>query len=723
MEESAPVLPTWLPAGEEPHPRGSITQCAILRYGGVSVVSLASGDIDAGREPSTGIYHRDTRHLSALSLTLGGVSPVLLDHSSSGTTHSAVFTNPSIRSSLRHEEIPAQALVVRRERVVSGGVCESITVSNYGHGPLTVPLQIAFDADFRDIFEVRGYERISERAAVTNEVGRDTVSWRYVGADHAIRASTLRFSPTPWRLSSTEARYEFKLAPGETGQLCFELTPGAQPARATVQSMTERIGREQAAWLARGTRMTTSHAGVNAMLERGLLDVHSLETDLGDQHYLAAGVPWFDTLFGRDSLIAGIELLAFSPSVLRNALAVLGAHQAHEFDPAHDAEPGKIPHELRWGELAQAGEVPFARYYGTADATPLYVFAAGEYFRWTGDAATIRRLWPNIEQAIGWCRSKYEADPHGFVTYARESAAGLENQGWKDSHDAIVWPDGSLAKAPIALVEVQAYVVAALRAFAELGQAIGVRAGDQPAREAERFARKFERAFRDKTLGYALCTDGEGRPIPTRASNAGHVLWARAADPRSAARVGRMLLSSDLFSGWGVRTLSTRVASYNPLGYHVGSVWPHDNAILLSGLRYYGRDKEAAILGSALVDMALGFPDFRVPELFSGDERPVRRVPTPYPVASRPQAWSAAAMPSIFTSMLGLYPGSGGQLSVVRPLLPPQVDWVNIRDLHFGDGVADLTFRRLGNAIGVEVGKLTGDIEVVLSDQYPQRRS
>jgi len=710
--------PGWLPVGEEPHPTGNITHLSVLRNDGISVLSLPSGDIDARGEAATGMYARDTRHLSRLRFTFGGVPPILLDARQPETALSAIFTNPALRDSAGRT-IPAQSLVVRRRRVISGGLIESLSVSNYSHGTLEVDLRVEFGADFKDIFEVRGYPRRTPAAPVRGRCEANCVVFRYQGADDVTRTTTVTFSETPVHLSTRDARFVITLGPRDTREFSIEVTIDGAAAGPSVLTATAEVQRQQREWLSAATHLETDRDDINALLRRSLLDIHALQTTTGTDDYLAAGVPWFDTLFGRDSLIAGMELLAFAPAVLRTTLLVLAKYQADEDDPAHDATPGKMPHELRWGELARAGEVPFGRYYGSVDGTPLFIVAAWEYFRWTNDRETLRQLWPNIQGAMWWCRDQMLVGPRGFVAYSRVSSAGLENQGWKDSHDCIVWPDGRLVEPAIALAEVQGYVAAALAAYSAIAGALGKPDAEDAAIVASDFARQVDAAYGHEHLGYVLCLDGAGEPVPTPASNAGHLLWSGTARADYARAAAHRLMQPDMFSGWGVRTLASTVPGYNPLGYHTGSVWPHDNALILAGMRRYGFDDLAERLGTALIETALSFPDYRVPELFSGDAREFRAVPTPYPVASRPQAWSAAAMPGVFTAMLGLQPGRPGQLRVVRPMLPGGIQSLNLRNLAFAGETLDLIFRRQGRHVSVEVERQPGSIEVVLSQAYP----
>lgn len=709
--------PAWLPVGEEPQPAGSITDCVILRNEGISVVALEDGDIDAGRHEATGLYRCDTRHLSRLRVTLGGLAPILLDASQDGAIFSAVFTNPAMAEP-GGPVVPARALLIRRRRVLGRGLVESLTISNYHPEPQAVDVRIDVDADFRDIFEVRGFERRSPRPPVEALAGRSGIRYRATGADGTTRQTTVRFDPPPTRTGPGGAVYRLTLEPRQTVVLDIRVSPGEATERQPLPQVVARVQREERAFLAEVTSFQCDYEPLNHAVERALRDLRALRTSVDGTAFIAAGVPWFDTLFGRDSLITGMFLAPWAPRLLRGALEVLARYQADRHDPASDAAPGKIPHELRWGELAAIGEVPFGKYYGSVDATPLFIVAAEEYFAWTGDREAVQALWPALRAAAGWCLR--ELDRHGgVIAYARESTAGLENQGWKDSHDAIRWPDGRLVEPPIALVEVQAYAWAALRAFTRLAAVCGEAAGGA-ATAAERVAAILEERFADPAIGYALCLERAREPVPTPASNAGHVLWLGDPAPAHAATFADRAFQSDLFTGWGVRTLASSVPGYNPLGYHTGSVWPHDNAILLAGLRRLGFDDLARALGTAFIEAALAFPAYRIPELYCGDPRELRLVPTPYPVASRPQAWSAASLPFVLATLLGVRPAGPATLAVTRPILPAMVEWVRLRNLRFAGAAVDLTFRRGAAGVAVEVEDVRGDISIVLSDRWPR---
>jgi len=642
---------------------------------------------------------------------------VLLDAREYEHSLTSIFTNPAVQVASRGNAVPAQTLVLRRRRVIHGGLIESLSISNYAQQVVDVDLRIDFDADFRDIFEIRGLTRQSKAPRATKVTDVDRVRFEYDGVDHVRRTTLVRFQPAPQSLTGSSASFALRLEARGSTEIDIAVTTGEEAPALRASEADTRARRRGQEWLKGLTAVTTDNEAVNETLTRAMQDIDALRTGLNSHQYLAAGVPWFDTLFGRDSLIASMEMAPFTTELLRDSLEMLALYQAQETDAAHDATPGKIPHELRWGELANAGEVPFGQYYGSVDVTPLFILAAYDYFRWTSDRDTVARIWPAIQNAMRWC------DTHAgdrFLAYSRKSSAGLENQGWKDSSDAIVWPDGQLVEPAISLIEVQGYLAAAYHAYAEIRQVVeGANDRHEP-RDTTQFMRRMDDAFQHDELGYVLCLDGQGRPVPTAASNSGHLLWVGAAREDLAEKVARRLMQPDLFSGWGIRTLSSTVAGFNPLGYHTGSVWPHDNALAVAGLCRYGFYEQAQVLATALIEAALRFPNYRLPELFSGDDRQMRHVPTPYPVSSRPQAWAAASVPFVIISMLGICPGRPGQISVTRPALPAGLQWVRVQNLRLAGGSVDLVFHRHGDQIAVETENLR-DIDVVLSDVYPDR--
>jgi glycogen debranching enzyme len=457
---------------------------------------------------------------------------------------------------------------------------------------------------------------------------------------------------------------------------------------------------------------------LNHVLERSLRDLRVLRSELHGHTFFAAGVPWYVTLFGRDSLISAYQTLAYKPEVAEHTLRLLAEYQGDKVDEWRDEEPGKIMHELRVGELARTDEIPQTPYYGAIDAAPLFLILLARHAAWTGRLALFHKLRENVERALEWMAKYGDPTGRGYLAYQVKSKKGLGNQGWKDSGDAIVNADGSLAKPPIALTEVQGYAYRAQLGVAELYRRAGdAGKADQLRREADDLRRRFNRDFwlEDKGV-YALALQDGGKPCAVVASNAGQVLWSGIADADKARRTKDRLLAEDVHSGWGIRTLSAREKRYNPIGYHLGTVWPHDNSLILAGLRAYQFDEAAARVFSGILQAATHFHTYRLPEVFAGFRQEGLTVPVHYPVACHPQAWAAGSVPLMVESLLGLTPEAfDGRLRIVRPVLPEGVSELEVRRLRVGDARVHLRFRRgAGGKAEVDVLQKEGDLEVTM---------
>lgn len=680
----------------------------VLAGFGMLLVSNARGDIPGGRadDQGLGLFYRDTRFLSSYELTLNGAPLVpLSSHEGGGAWTFHVLGNPPLESA--GGCIQPHTISTRRDRVMSEGVIHDIiAVTNFGVSPVHLSLELTFAADFTDIFVVRGIAEPPRPAMLPARISENRqVELRSRARDGTQQATLLGFSLAAARLHGEAASFELDLDSGERRELIIDIAPCFGPVAAAVARggdphailrEREREGRE---WLD-----CCAEAGGDPVLERiirrSLLDLKLLRTPLHDtDHYIAAGIPWFATLFGRDSAISALEICGFRAAIAGDTARVLARYQADRRDAYRDAEPGKIPHELRQGTLARLGEIPQSpAYYGTVDATPLFLILLDEYLAWSGDVGLLRELRGNIDAALDWIERFGDSDGDGYLDYRGAYGNGLVNQGWKDSGIAITNADGSLATPPIALCEVQGYLHRAWLAGARLLTVTGneERARSLTARAAE-LRERFERDFWSDRLGcYVLALQRGRRPVEVVTSNAGQVLWSGIASPEHAHAVARRLMQEDMFSGWGIRTLSTREQRYNPLSYQLGSVWPHDNALILAGFRRYGCDREAQRVFAALHDAAGGLCEHRLPELYAGFERgPYERHPVRYPVACSPQAWAAAAMPYALVSLLGLEPDAPRhRLRIVDPKLPPNVDRLTLNRVRVGQAVVDLSFLR-----------------------------
>jgi glycogen debranching enzyme len=707
------------------------TRLHVLKHGDMFAVCDVHGDM-VGRIERTGatigpdgLFQDDTRILSRWELKLAGAQPVLLGSHVSGDNVLLVvdFTNPPL-SDATARTVAEGTLHVRRSRFLwERRMYEEIRVHNYDTRPVRLPLELHFEADFRDVFEVRGAVRGSRGEALPDRVAPGIVELAYRGRDQRTRTVTLAGSPSPKVRGRTQT-FELEIPAREERFVLLVVGTEGPPARPP-----DRTRHRQAAAAARramrhesrrGATIATSNEVLDAWLRRARTDLALLVTDLDTGPYPYAGIPWFSTAFGRDAIITALEVLWLDPTLARGVLSYLAARQATEVSAFRDAEPGKILHETRKGEMALLGEVPFHTYYGGVDTTPLFVLLAGAYFERTGDLAFVRSIWPAIEAALAWIETAGDADGDGFVEYERQADTGLANQGWKDSHDSIFHADGADAPGPIALCEVQAYVYAARLAAAEIAAALGSKGLAGTLREqAAALRERFEQAFWDDELGsYVLALDGRKRPCRVRTSNAGYALFCGIASPERARRAARQLLTPDSFSGWGVRTVAASEARYNPMSYHNGSIWPHDNAIVAGGLGRYGLTAQAARLLGALFDAAAAFDAFRLPELFCGFPRRAGEEPTTYPVACLPQAWASGAVYLLLQASLGIaVDGRGRRIVVTSPTLPSFVDEVVVRGLQVGEGWASLRFATGAGGVEISLLETTGDVALVLRDR------
>ena len=685
------------------------------------LVSDRFGDVPEDNRAALGLYHKDTRFLSAFRLVVNDLEPLLL-HSSTERNYSQIVELTYPFESIDQEGVHRKENVsVQRFRVLSGSLHERIRVRNFGTKVRRLTLTLDFAADFLDIFEVRGLSRERRGQLQPAEVDRSRVVLAYRGLDGEVRTTTIRFSPAPDELDESRAVFRTACGPGDALEIMVEVVPevGVAPTtRTTMQQAEDRLTREYTQWRRRCTRFKTSNVQLSDFIDRAILDLRMLSAhdDEGDE-YLDAGVPWYSALFGRDALITSYQALAVNSDLAWGTLRGLAALQGKQVDEWREEEPGKILHELRVGELARAGETPHTPYYGSVDSTPLWLSVLHGVYRWTGDLDAVRELWPNVLAALSWIDEYGDADDDGYVEYRRRSPGGLDNQGWKDSGDAIVHPDGTKAEPPIALVEVQGYVYQAKRNVARLAADLGERElAERLEREAADLRERFNRDFWMEQPGYyCLALDREKRPVETIASNPGHCLWSRIVDDDKAGKVVRRLLSPVLMSGWGIRTLAARQTPYDPIGYHTGTVWPHDNALIAHGMRRYGFDREARKVLDGLALAGAFFPYARFPELFCGFSAEEVPVPVQYPVACRPQAWASGSPLLMVRTYGGLSADAPrGVLYIDRPRLPNWLERVEVLGMRVGTARLDLVFTNNDGVTATEVPRKEGDLEVLI---------
>jgi len=690
-----------------------------LRGGEAFALFDMHGDALGAMHGPEGIYYRDTRHLSYWRLTLCGEYPMLLGSSMDDRVDAFIIdlTNPDIAED-GETLIPHDAVHINRTKFLfENRMYERIAIRNFDERPHHVRIEITIGSDFKDMFEVRGDQRAHRGRKLASRFHKNKVIHRYRGLDDVERQTIIAFTPSPDVLQDHRAEFHFNLKPGERRVLfcamSFAEEPDCEADRAFLQGYRALRHRRRARNSERPC-LASSNSAFDAMVSRAISDLATLTSATPDGLYTYAGIPWYCTLFGRDSLITALELLWFDPSFARGTLLRLAELQATSDDPLADAEPGKILHETRTGEMANLREVPFGLYYGSVDSTPLFVYLAGEYLRRTGDEDTLDRLWPHLQAALAWLDNYADRDGDGFLEYGARSGDGLRNQGWKDSFDAISHVDGRLAEGPIAIVEMQAYAYGAWLAAAAICAARGDHAGSaQWKSRAEDMKRRFDETFFDNDLGcYILALDGDKKPCRVIASNAGHALLMGIATQEHAEAVMRRLLAPDCFSGWGIRTLSTKERRYNPMSYHNGSVWPHDNALIGAGFARYGMRKAAGRVLSALFAASAYFDQNRMPELFCGFVRKAGRGPTLYPVACAPQAWSSAAPLFLIRSVLGLEIDWCRRIRFESPELPDCLSALTIDRISCDTGSVDLDIQQVGRATSVFVQRRDGDISV-----------
>ncbi|HYO43823.1 MAG TPA: amylo-alpha-1,6-glucosidase [Candidatus Limnocylindrales bacterium] len=727
----------------------------VLKQGNLYLLTDAFGDIHPDSR-GLGLYDGDTRRLSCEILRVNGLRPVLLQAGAGGNWRGTVqMTNPRIERNLQDKMRPEEALAsqklgIGRTRTLTGTVLEEhVRVVNYAEAPEDVGLELELAADAADIFEVRGWSRAERGRQLPVAMRGDRVTFRYDGLDGTRRATHLAFaSPavdlgavSPDVAGSANAgwvrlAWRWVLAPGEARELSWVCWTSERATAAATRTDgtaepdevlfppvprvdTDAVGASYHAWNRSLAEIRTDNELINLALDRSAGDLRLLIND-GPQpgeRYIAAGVPWFATLFGRDSIIASLQTLAVRPQLAVETLEVLASLQAQEEDPERDAEPGKMPHELRTGEMARSGELPHRPYYGTVDATPLWLILLGATWDWTGDRGLVDRLWPNALRALDWIDRWGDRDGDGFVEYQRQTTGGLINQGWKDSHDGIRDRHGHLAETPIALAEVQGYVYDAKRRMAGLARIRGeTELAMRLDRDADVLRDRFEEAFWSDDQGfYAMALDGRKGRMDAIGSNAGHCLWSGIVSPERAQLVVDRMMAPDMFTGWGLRTYAAGQPGYNPIGYHTGTIWPHDVSLIAAGFKRYGHHEQANLLIGRIFQATQHFPDFRLPELFCGFDRDTTPVPVPYPVACSPQAWAAGSVFLFVETMLGLRPhASRRELELERPELPEWLAKVTVTNLRVGDDTVDLLFHRWRGGTSAEVLRKPPDLDVTI---------
>jgi glycogen debranching enzyme len=714
---------------------GSVTQsiadAVVMKNDNFYFVTKHTGNVPLSRNHGFGLYYNDCRYLNGYELKLAGASAnVLVADDTQGFAASFELTNPEIQVD-EGIHIAMDDIGIRWERILdaeSTTLFEIFRFRNYSHDEVEIPIQMRFRAEFEDVFAIRGLLDISP-GTLHDPVWKDnSLRYRYDGADGLLRSLTIHFSIEPDEKSDSEIQYQIQLKPRETKELRLTLVVAEAESeeevmpdpsdQVDVNQIRQTIEDISQTWLSHMAQFSTGSQSVNRVMNRSMRDLSMLRTHLGEREYFSAGIPWFAALFGRDAAITAIQTLAFDPDLAEETIRILAQYQGKEINHYRSEEPGKILHELRVGELARLGEIPHTPYYGTVDATPLFLILVARHANWTGDLSVFEEMKDQVNLAIDWIWEYGDLDGDGYIEYHSLSENGLVNQGWKDSGNPIVRGDGSLAEPPIALVEAQAYVYQALLSIAELFEATGdVERCEALKKDAVDLKARFNHDFwMEEKQFFALALEKDNKVVDSVTSNAGHALWCGIIDQEKAEPVVRRLMAEDMFAGWGIRTLSEKNGSYNPAGYHIGSIWPFDNSLIAAGLRRYGYDKEAQTIFKGMVEAAMHFRDFRLPELFSGFRLGEFSTPVHYPVATHPQAWSAAAVPYMLEALLGFVPEAHrNRLQITRPTLPSSINRVEVRGMRVGKAILDIDFERTFNGnVAVNLVDIQGEIEVMV---------
>jgi glycogen debranching enzyme len=693
----------------------------VLKHNETFAVFDRFGDIQAAGMGEHGIFHEGTRYLSRSVFQFDGKRPVLLSSAiREDNALLAVDLTNADRTQDGEVRVPRGTLHIYRAKFLWNATCyEALRIRNYGLAPVEFACTFFFDADFADIFEVRGLRRKRRGVRHEDRVEEGAILLSYEGLDGVLRRTRIKANPAPDEITPGSMQFRAMLEAQQELEVSIAVSCHLGRAREAVLGYDAALlesDREMDERRAASSHVYTANSQFNDWVNRSASDLNMMITSTPELFYPYAGVPWFSTVFGRDGIIAALQYLWVNPRVARGVLAFLASTQAYTEIPEQDAEPGKILHERRGGEMAALGEHPFRGYYGSVDATPLFVLLAAEYYQRTGDLDFIHSIWVNIERALDWMETYGDADGDGYIEYSRRSTSGLVQQGWKDSQDSVFHADGRLAEPPIALCEVQAYAFAARRGAAKLALALGhQRRADELARHAGLLERQFERDFWSDELGtYILALDGRKERCMVRASNAGHCLFAGIASPSHAEKVAGVLLESDSYSGFGIRTIAAGEARYNPMSYHNGSVWPHDNSLIAYGFMRYGLRECAAKVLSGMFDAALFMDQHRLPELFCGFGRRPGEGPTRYPVACSPQAWASGAAFLTIQACLGLsIDGREKQVRFEHAYLPEFLPELELRGLSIGEACVDLHLERHQFSVGITVLKRKGRIDVL----------
>jgi len=687
----------------------------VIKENDLFLMTDRNGDIPENDVSGQGLYTKDTRFISRMEIRINGQKPILLSSAADENYISTIrLTNPHMEE--KGELILwRESVEIERTRFIyDGALYETFKLTSYYPKAVRFDFSVLLDADFADMFVVRGFQHGDLGRKTAEQSGQRERVIGYLGADDVRRETKIKWDTNESRISETGAlHFDVELNHRESNEIAFYIAPiidGNEPQQHEPAEAMIKLRQSYADWNASSTTIQTDVPLFNKLHHRGVQDLRVLLTDIGYGAFPVAGLPWFSVPFGRDSLITALQMLSLNPQIAKGTLLTMAAYQGQNEDEWRDEQPGKVMHEIRYGELASTNQVPFTPYYGTIDATPLFLLLAAEYYHWTGDAQFVKELMPHLNAALAWIKEYGDCDDDSFVEYYQKSSKGIANQGWKDSADSVVHRNGDYAEAPIALVEVQGYVYQALTRLAPIFKSLGHE--EQAAgmeQDAEQLRARFERDFwMEDEQFYAIALDKDKKRVDSVTSNAGHILMSGIASPERASAVAKRLVAPDLFGGYGIRTMSTDAAGYNPMSYHDGSVWPHDNSVCLLGLSYLGFQEEAITVMQGLLNAAEKFEYYRLLELFCGYDDSLG-APVPYPVACSPQAWAAGTPLTFVQALLGLQPNALTKQITIKPSLLQGMNELLVEQLQIGTGSLSLRVTRGINGPEVEIlSNLTG---------------
>jgi glycogen debranching enzyme len=688
----------------------------VLKEGNIFFLTDSRGNVPDCGKSQLGMFYEDTRFLSRWELQVRDHEPQVLSSQANRVFCSQIDLTTTWSEGVK-DIYEHNFIHVRRRQVIGGKMVERLRVSNYLNTRQRISFTVHYAADFADMFEVRGMERENRGTYYRPIITENAVTLFYRGLDNILRGTRIEFGEPPSVLDANSATYNLTIPANGTFLVEMHVTPVVEELNLDLpvlsysqlyQQNAEKYGR----WRQHCTLLHSEDEFLQSSLGQSVTDLRALLIHYHDQQIVSAGIPWYSTPFGRDAVITGLQTLMINPDISRDTLRFLARYQGKEVNDFTAEEPGKIMHEIRRGEMANCGEIPHIPYYGTVDATPLFVVLLHEYFLWTGDEEFVRELLPNAERAIEWLDQYGDVDADGLVEYWKFTERGILHQGWKDSVDGVTFPDSTQPHLPIALIEVQGYAYDAKVRMSRIYRSLGMQ---EKARQMRAAALQIQSAIeehfwmRDDRY-YALGLDGRKRKIPTITSNPGHLLYSRAVTQTNAARMDRRMMAEDMYSGWGIRTLSSTHAAFNPLSYHNGSVWPHDNSIIAMGLCHYNLKRSAERIFLNLFESCMHFKYYRLPELFCGMTRQPNDSPVHYPVACTPQAWAAASFFLILQGLIGVRPDAPQRrLYIENPHLPQSIDELTINNMRIGNSRISLRVTRNGERTFVNVVEQSGD--------------